>query len=216
MASDVDITVYNETNDFENIVIFQQEDQLNQMFDNLFPIAWKVFPLNGVEPGEIRKGSTVYPVAQSIGVVRTSQPKDPLTFGKLEITKAADNGERFKYFIETTGALEIDKLDDQHNDDSSISCLNESNEITSIAFAKNGSTLVVQENVAKGDVASFKLTPKIYLMYLNNIKEGDIFKSMQSGAHVIEVDLTGYTSIVAKLKYTGGPGQEKGWIINKS
>jgi hypothetical protein len=44
MANDVYITVTNETDEFQNIVVFQQQDALNQMFDKLFPIAWKVFP----------------------------------------------------------------------------------------------------------------------------------------------------------------------------
>ncbi|MFN6516477.1 MAG: hypothetical protein RMY29_018510 [Nostoc sp. CreGUA01] len=212
MASDVQITVYNKTRDFQNIVIFQQADDLNQMFDKLFPIAWKVFPLNGVRDGVERKGYTVYPVKQTIGVTRNPISRDKLPFGTLDITAKADNSEQFKYYLDHNGGQEIDKLDGK-NDDSSISCENDADELASIAFAKNGSTLVVQQDVAKGDKAVFKLTPKIYIMYLNNIKEGDIFKAMQTGANVKEVDLTGYTSIEATLGYTNGPGQEKGWEV---
>lgn len=212
MASDIQITVYNKTRDFQNIVIFKQADDLNQMFDKLFPIAWKVFPLNGVREGVTRKGSTVYPVKQTIGVTRNPSSGNKLPYGTLDITADADNSEQFKYYIDHNGAQEIDKLD-RKNNDSSISCENDADELASIAFAKNGSTLVVQQNVAKGDKAVFKLTPKIYIMYLNNIKEGDIFKSMQTGAKVKEVDLTGYTSIEATLDYTGEPGQEKGWKV---
>jgi len=212
MASDVSIIVYNRIRDFENIVIFQQQDELNQMFDKLFPVAWKVFPLKGVEEGVERKGSAIYPVKQSIGVTRNPYSSDKLPYGKLDITRSADNKQQFKYYLDANNAQNIDKLD-KLNDDSSISCENNANELVSIAFAKDDSTLVVQKDVAKGDKAVFKLTPKLYFMYLNNIKEGDIFKSMQAGVHVKEVDLTGYSQIVAELVYTGGAGQEKEWKI---
>ncbi len=212
MPSDVKIIVHNETKDFQNIVIFQQKDGLNQMFDNLFPIAWKVFPLKGKQPGETRKGSTVYPIQQSIGIARKPNNSDKLPFGELDIIADADNGEQFKYYIDSNSAQDIDKLPAK-NDDSSVSCENDANELVSIAYAKNGATLVVQDNVAKGDKAVFKLTPKIYIMYLNHIKEGDIFKAMQTGSHVTEIDLTGLTLIEATLDYTGGPGQEKGWTV---
>lgn len=211
MASDVSITVYNNTRDFQNIVIFQQEDKLNQMFNKLFPIAWKVFPLKGVEEGVERKGTILYPVQQSIGVVRNSVSADKLPYGTLDITRKADNGQQLKYYLDQNASQNIDLLGE--NDDSSISCLNEASELVTIAFAKNGSTLIAQPNVANGDKAVFQLTPKLYFMYINNVKEGDIFKSMQTGANVKEVDLTGYTSITAYLEYTGGAGQEKGWRI---
>ncbi|MEG3972257.1 hypothetical protein QUA00_32235 [Microcoleus sp. T2B6] len=212
MASDVNVTVYNKTRDFQNIVIFQQKDDLDQMFNNLFPIAWKVFPLNGVEDGVAKKGMTVYPVKQTIGVVRQPAKTDKLPYGTLEITRKAENSEQLKYFLDQNSAQNITLLSGQ-NDDSSISCLNEAPELVTIAFAKDNATLVAQINVANGDKAVFQLTPKLYFMYLNNIKEGDIFKSMQTGTNVKEVDLTGYTSITASLEYTGGAGQQKGWKI---
>jgi hypothetical protein len=65
------ITVINETNDFQNIFIFQQEDELGLMFDKIFPLAWQVFPLPGKEEGIQRKGVAEYPASQQIGVTRT-------------------------------------------------------------------------------------------------------------------------------------------------
>lgn len=212
MASDVQITVYNETRDFQNIFIFQQQDKLNQMFNKLFPIAWKVFPLNGQSPGQTNKGSTVYPVSQTIGVTRNPIQGDKLPYGTLDITADANNSEQFKYYIDQNGAQNLDKLVGK-NDDSSVSCENNAPELASIAYAKNDATLVVQPDVANGDKAVFVLTPKIYIMYLNNIKEGAIFKSMQAGYHVQEVDMTGYTQVEARLVYTGEAGQQKGWKI---
>ncbi|MGB3191323.1 MAG: hypothetical protein WBB43_18105 [Limnoraphis sp.] len=65
---DVHIKVYNDTDEFQNIVIFQQEDELYKMFDKLFPVAWRVFPLPARESQVQRSGTAVYPSAQQIGV----------------------------------------------------------------------------------------------------------------------------------------------------
>ncbi|MGB3191322.1 MAG: hypothetical protein WBB43_18100 [Limnoraphis sp.] len=208
MATDVNISVYNNTQEFQNIVIFQQQDELNQMFDKLFPIAWKVFPLNPPEPGQERKGSTIYPIQQRIGVTRNPQSSDKLPYGTLDITQLAENGQRFKYFLNEHNAQIITKLDGD-NIDTSISCLNSTPELVSIAFAKNSATLVVQKDVSNGDQAMFKLTPKLYFMYLNNIKEGDVFKSQITGEHVQEVELTGKTQINAFLKIDPDVGGNK-------
>ena len=65
------ITVINETDEFQNIFIFQQEDGLGLMFDKVFPLAWQVFPLPGKEAGIERKGVADYPASQQIGVTQS-------------------------------------------------------------------------------------------------------------------------------------------------
>jgi hypothetical protein len=216
MANDVTITVVNETDEFQNIVIFQQKDALNQMFDKLFPIAWKVFPLNGRKSGVTKKGSAIYPVAQSIGVTRDPVSSDTLPFGTLNITSDANNKDQFKYYLDENNAQNIDLLPGK-NDDESISCRNDTTDRVAIAFCKSGSVLVTQTNVANGDKAVFKLTPKLSFMYMNNIKEGQIFKSMQTGDNVNETELTGYSRINARLMYDPSVGGgKKMWMIERS
>jgi hypothetical protein len=215
MANDLYITVTNETDEFQNIVVFQQQDALNQMFDKLFPIAWKVFPLNPPKPGQERKGSCIYPVEQSIGVTRDPIIGDKLPFGVLNITADANNKDQFKYWLDSNNAQNLDLLPGK-NDDESISCLNDTTELVTFAFCKSGSVLVTQPNVPNGDKAMFKLTPKLYFMYMNNIKEGQIFKSMQTGDNVNEAELTGYSQIRARLMYDPNVGgKKKMWIIER-
>jgi hypothetical protein len=67
------ITVVNETDEYQNIFVFQQEDELGFMFGKLFPLAWQVFPLPGREEGVERKGTTDYPASQQIGVTRSTE-----------------------------------------------------------------------------------------------------------------------------------------------
>lgn len=213
MANDVKITVVNETDDFQNIIIFQQEDQLNRMFNTLFPLAWKVFPLLGKAPGIERKGSTIYPIQQGVGVVRTPATEDKLPFGELQIYAEADWKDKFKYFLTENSAQDMSKLPGK-NDDDSITCLNDTGERVAIALYKNGSNIVAQPKVDSGDEAGFLLTPKLYFMYLNNIKEGDIFKSQVTGPTVKEAEITGKKTVKATLMYDpNGTGGKKMWKI---
>lgn len=216
MANDVFITVTNETDEFQNIVIFQQKDALNQMFDKLFPIAWKVFPLNPRKPGQTIKGTTIYPVQQAIGVTRDPIVSDRLPYGTLNITSDANNKDQFRYYLDANNAQNLDLLPGK-NDDESISCLNDTSDLVAVAFCKNNSVLVTQTGVPNGDKAMFKLTPKLFFMYMNNIKEGQIFKSMQTGDNVYETELTGYSRITARLMYDPNVGgKKKMWVIERN
>jgi hypothetical protein len=218
LANDVNITVTNETDEFQNIVIFQQEDMLNQMFVKIFPVAWKVFPLNPRRDGQAMKGNTVYPVTQSVGITSPPVISYPylLPFKTLTITSDANNKDQFKYYLDDNNAQKIDLLPGK-NDDESISCRNDTTDLVAIAFCKNSSVLVTQTNVANGDKAVFKLTPKLYFMYQNNIREGEIFRSMQTGENVKEVELTGLSRITARLMYDPNVGgKKKMWVIEKN
>lgn len=70
----IHIRVVNDTDQFQNIFVFQQDDEPGLMFDKLFPLAWQVFPLPGREEGIVRKGSTEYPPSQQIGVTLPTVP----------------------------------------------------------------------------------------------------------------------------------------------
>lgn len=75
---DVQIKVYNDTSDFQNIVLFQAEDDLGLMFNNnyLLPVAWQVFPLPAKEEGVERFGKTIYSSSQEIGVTYNIENSD--------------------------------------------------------------------------------------------------------------------------------------------
>jgi hypothetical protein len=66
----IHISVINETDEFQNIIVFQQDDELGLMFDKVFPLPWQVFPLPGRAEGIERKGTAEYPFSQQIGVTR--------------------------------------------------------------------------------------------------------------------------------------------------
>jgi hypothetical protein len=66
----IHISVINETDEFQNIIVLQQDDELGLMFDKVFPLPWQVFPLPGRTEGIERKGTAEYPFSQQIGVTR--------------------------------------------------------------------------------------------------------------------------------------------------
>lgn len=278
--SDVKIRVYNNTNNFENIIIFVQEDELNLMFNKLFPVAWQVFPLPGKEEGVERWGTTIYPSNQQIGVTRNLESTAIVTnevvfeitqralknlksqglpdsliqkiqnlknqkiigqqtflnqikpmlaneekaselekiilntaSGYLNIRRDASNGEKFEYRVDNQGGQNINKLS-QRNNDGIISCQNNTDSLVSIDFYKNDSKIVTWPKVANGDEAKFKLTRKIFFMYDSSLEQGRIITSKINNDQVASVDLTGYSTVEARLTYDPNVGgQKKIWNI---
>ena len=66
----IHISVVNETDEFHNLIVFQQDDELGLMFDKVFPLPWRVFPLPGRAEGIERRGTAEYPFSQQIGITR--------------------------------------------------------------------------------------------------------------------------------------------------
>ncbi|MFN6516478.1 MAG: hypothetical protein RMY29_018515 [Nostoc sp. CreGUA01] len=87
---DVEIEVYNDTDEFQNIVIFQPEDELNLMFEknHLFPIAWQVFPLPGKKKEVQRYGTTVYTYSQEVGVTHNLKKSNLIAEDDLSFSNA--------------------------------------------------------------------------------------------------------------------------------
>ncbi|NIM14544.1 MAG: hypothetical protein GTO45_21195, partial [Candidatus Aminicenantes bacterium] len=42
-TNNVTISLYNHTGDNQSFVIFQQDPDINQIFEKVFPCAWRVF-----------------------------------------------------------------------------------------------------------------------------------------------------------------------------
>ena len=180
---DVKITIYNDTNEFQNIIIFQLQDDLNLMLNNsnnhFFPVAWQVFPLAGKEEGIERYGTTVYTSTCQIGVTYTldhivRSNSLPLIQGQLTVKRDAMDGDQLAYFIDERGIQYIEKS--EKNADKRITCINNSSFLTSIDIYKNNAKLATWKNIAKGDMAIFNPASKIHLMYNETIKKGQIIE----------------------------------------
>lgn len=233
------IKVYNDTDEFQNIVIFQPEDELGLMFNNdhLFPVAWQVFPLPAREEGVKKYGTTVYSSTEEIGVTYNVEDEDSdflenSSFffeatnvkiiqkkNKLIIKREAVNGDNLKYYIDNKGGQHIEKLP-VNNTDKSISCQNDSYSLVSIDVYKNNSKIAIWREVANGDKAIFKFFQKIYFMYDVSIKQSQIIKKeiidSKNKDQITKFDLTtGYSLLEVRLIYDPDEGgKKKKWLIN--
>lgn len=209
--SDIKVSVENLSEDEVCIVLFQQDPNIKGMFDKIFPTAWKVFPLKPSTDTKTSRGTTTYPIQQGIGVTRKATSSDSLPYGDLDITIEVEANEIVEYTISESGAIDLNSIGDD-NEDGTISCINSSEERADIALYKNGSVVVAQPGVASGESADFLLTPKLYVMWVRQMKEGKIFKSQIKSPEVTSVDLTNKRSVTFTLKTTG-TGGKKGWEV---
>jgi hypothetical protein len=74
----VHIIVVNETDEFQNIIVFQQDDEMDLMFKNMFPVPWQIFPLPGVAQGLERMGTAEFPFSQEIGITKSNDATSEL------------------------------------------------------------------------------------------------------------------------------------------
>lgn len=224
---DIKITVYNDTDEFHNIVIFQPEDELNIMLNNehLFPLAWEVFPLAAQKEKEERCGITLYSSILKIGITYSISHRDmsnseaisdDFCGGKLIIKREAMNGDIFQYRIDRRGGQYIDKLDDK-NDDGSISCQNKFPDVVSIDLYNNDNKLVKWQDLSNGDWAKFKLKNILYFMSAENVRKGQkIDRHMISYNPPKKIDLAGYSHINMRLTYDlDEGGKKKKWVVQK-
>lgn len=239
----IHISVSNETDEFQNIFIFQQEDALGLMFSKVFPVAWQVFPLPGQQAGVERKGIANYPSSQQIGITREQSPYfaawckagrlphpgsaqarrnlDLLlklvadAQNKLIIKVQALSGDAFHYTLDAAGGQYLTRLSDK-NEDGSITCRNDSKELAAVDVYRDGARCAVWPDLASGDTARFLLKNTLCLAYDDDMRPGQRIPQKITGDGVASVNLAGCSSLEARLTYDPkAPGKKKQWIITK-
>lgn len=169
------ITVINETDDFQNIFIFQQEDALGLMFDKVFPLAWQVFPLSGKEEGIERKGIAAYPASQQVGVTRNvdgalAATGKPVLMGLPDLAWDAQGIK----LLEVPDHLGIQTI---------------IGKLAGLAAALKGE-LVIKANAVKGDVFEYSFNQKEgqYLARLSGRNENGSITCHNGSDSLIDVD----------------------------
>ncbi len=202
MSNDITIKVSNKDAGKQYILVFQKPDtNLNEMYDTLFPVAWKVLPLNS--GGE---QSITYPVSLEIMVKESTASYDARARGTVQETQlgqmwAFKNDGDFNVLEKIPGAT-VDGL---------MGCRNDAPQQLDIGLAKSGTPLVVKRRVAQGDQANFKLTPKLYFAYVTDIQAGELIKSDVSAAKLHELDLTNLKSVDIELSIADQNTGRKQW-----
>lgn len=202
MSSDITIRVSNKDAGKQYILVFQKPDtNLNEMYDTLFPVAWKVLPLNSGSDQ-----SVTYPVQLEIMVKESTASYDARTRGTVQETPTGQmwrftNDGDFNVLEKVSGAT-VDGL---------MGCRNEAPQKIDIGLAKNGTPLVVKRGVAQGDQANFKLTPKLYFAYVTDVQAGELIKSDVSASKLFELDLTNLKSVDIELSIADQNTGKKQW-----
>ena len=81
-------------------------------------------------------------------------------------------------------------------------------------LAKNGTLLMVQRRLPRGELANFKLTPKLFWLFTSDLQEGDLIKSEKMEEQAYVLDLTNLASVTLSV-VTRDPGSgELGWQVS--
>jgi hypothetical protein len=199
-SGDITINLSNKNAGDQYIVVFQKPTNLNEMFDSLFPTAWKIVPL-----ADAGSDSIIYPVSLQIMVKENAEVYDSKARGTIKPTPV---GQLWQFYTE--GNFQRLKQVSGETVDGLVGCVNNASQKIDIGLAKDGTPLVIKRKVSKGDQANFKLTPKLYFAYATDLQEGDLIKSDVSASKLYELDLTNLKSIDLELSADEHSG-EKTW-----
>src|SRR5687768_4942127 len=163
MTHDITIKVSNRDAGKQYILIFQLPDaNPRELYDTVFPVAWKVIPLHSGASQYI-----TYPSAAEI-MVKESGPSYAvrergyiLESPRGQLWRYANNG--IFNFVEKIQGAAVDGL---------LGCRNEAPQRIDIGVAKNGAPLVMRRRVAPGDQVNLKLLPRLYFAYAFDIQMG--------------------------------------------
>ena len=79
---------------------------------------------------------------------------------------------------------------------------------------KDEAKIAVWPDLANNDEARFRLSRKLCFMYDDRLELGDMIRSRVEGEHLISIDLSGYSTIIARLIYDPkSGGKKKRWAV---
>ena len=164
MSNPITITVSNKDAGNQYILIFQKPTNVSEMYDTLFPTAWKVLPLSNSSNANI-----TYPVELQIMVKESATSYDAKNRGTIQETEV---GQLWEFFVEKDFPM-LKKAVSAKPVDGLMGCVNKAAQKIDVGLAKSGKTLVVKRKVSQDDQANFKLTDKLYFAYVTDIEEGE-------------------------------------------
>ena len=205
MSNDITINVTNETTESMYIAVFQKPEAANpnEMFDTLFPVAWRVLPLT-----EDQTTTITYPVSLQIAVKDYVPSYDASTRATI---KDSEVGLMWEY-VQDGDFTKLEKTD-QKTKDGLLGCDNKAPKVIDVGLAKDHKILIVKRNVGQGRKAEFKLTPFLYFLADTDLTEGALVKSQVMVDKAQELDLTNLKSVDVILFYQNPDTKLLGWRI---
>lgn len=203
--SDIKLTLINNTDRAWRFVLFQKPANVNQSYDKIESIAWHVLPLS---PKQVQ--SATYPIQTSLVVEEMDTPYNNEV---RQTSRPTDFHQQWEFKKGNPESTDLFLLSSQ-NTDNSISCINNYTNVVDVSLFKNGAKLVTKKSVQQGDTAEFLLTPKLYVMYANDIQVGEeIRSSVQS--NITEIDLTDTTRATISLELSNQTTGLKNWKVEE-
>ncbi|NEO44432.1 MAG: hypothetical protein F6K55_09955 [Moorea sp. SIO4A3] len=197
MANDVTIQLFNNTGDPQTFVVFNQDPDLKQIFQTVFPTAWRIFNV-GATGG---RASVILPIQYQIGA---GDLKDAFT-GSVSNVQNTEAGDRWKFTTNTSGSFEL--LPEGEQSDNSIACVNETGQFVTMSMVKSNRPLLTYPEIGDGAVATFQPINYIYLAWYNNIVEGNEIAAAISQPQAIGVNLDGANTIEGTLSKNNNTGR---------
>lgn len=189
MSNNVSIQVFNQTQDRDlYICVFQKpgEAQSGKIYTDLFPVAWKILPLGPNQTSD----PIIYPNQLQLSVTESQDADSAVNRATFQ-----DCNEGETWIFNRPGDFsDVTQSSDPANPDGVVALQNDSFEKIDVGLAKNGTTLVVQKNLAQGEQADFQLTPMLYFLAVSNLQEGDLIRSDQVTQKAFSISLTDLAS----------------------
>ncbi len=196
-TNNVTISLYNHTGDNQSFVIFQQDPDINQIFEKVFPCAWRVFKV-GPTGGSAQ---VILPIQYQIGA---GDVNDAFT-GHVSYVQDTELKKKWEYTLRPDGYNELKPIGDQV--DNSISCLNTSGNYCTISLVKTNKPLLTYPEVGHNYMTTFLPVTYIYLAWYNHIVEGAGIMACVSAPQAVGVNLDGAKTIEGTLSKNMATGE---------
>jgi hypothetical protein len=195
--SNVNIGIFNNTGDNQSFVIFQQDPDIPQIFDRVFPCAWRVFkvgPMGG-------SAHVILPIQYQIGA---GDVNDAFT-GHVSYVQDTELKKKWEYTLKPDGYNELKPIGNQV--DNSISCFNTSGSYCTMSLVKNKKPLLTYPEVGQNGVAAFLPLTYIYLAWYNHIVQGAGIKAAVSAPQAVGINLDGAQTVEGTLSKNMATGE---------
>jgi hypothetical protein len=208
MADDVTITVINNTSQDTYGLVFQQDPNLNQIFESVFPTAWQVFQLTRKTAGAPSggKGVAILPIQYEIG---GGDINDAFA-GHVSVSKCTDTKSKWSLEKNSAGFYELNPSGTPI--DNTISVENKSGGYASTSLLKNSLPLLTYPKVPQAAAATFLPLTFIYVAWYTSIVQGSQIKASIGAPQAVGIDLTGAKTVEATLTEVSATGERK-WEI---
>lgn len=200
--SNVTITLFNNTGDNQTLVVFQQDPDINQIFEKVFPCAWRVFKV-GPTGGS---ANVILPIQYQIGA---GDVNDAFT-GHVSYAMDTELKKKWEYALKPDGYNELKEVGDQT--DNSISCWNTSGSYCTMSLVKNKKPLLTYPEIGQNGMATFLPLTYIYLAWYNHLVEGAEIKAAVSAPQAVGINLDGAQTVEGTLSKNMATG-ELTWAV---